>query len=594
MKKSSVIFTFIAILFLSQACKKGLDFQNTNAINPDQVWSDPDLINSFLSDIYGGMMPGWPYNGDASDEAINSPKSLGNYQRGIISVALTGQDLSYTNIDKLNFFLDKLPSVSPAVLTDEQKKQFAGQALFWRAWDYFNKVTTYGGVPLILKPQDVTNKESLFVPRSKTSECMAQIVADLDSAVADLPDKWGDADYGRITKGAAMSFKGRVLLWYASPLFNPGNDQSRWMDAYNANKDAVDYLTAQGYGLVPDYRDIWYQERNKEVIMVNQFYYPDHAYFQGLIRPGELTKDAANANQPLLPLLLAFPKKDGSPMQMDTAKLKADPAYNAQFLTDFYANRDDRFYATVFCGGTVYPSPDLPASERYWCCWKKNPDPTGLEYLSLTLDQFPGNGVNAVSGFFDRKGLDTTLTQANVYNAGVDWPEIRFAEVLMNYGEAANEVGKPAEALDVLYQVRKRAGITPGPGNHYGITATTQPDIRTAYINERFVEFAFENKRLGDLRRWKRYDILNKEGHRHGLYTVIKPGQTIDWTDDIMTESVRKKFEAVYIDNLDGDPAFKYNLDTNHWFYPFSQSNIDADAKLVQNIEWGGTFDPLQ
>jgi hypothetical protein len=594
MKKLYVIFSFVIVLFVFQACKKGLNYQNNNAINSSDVWTNADMIKAFLTDIYGAMMPGWPYNGNSTDEGISNPKDLGNYQRGITSVALTGQNLDYKNIDKLNFFLSKLPAVPSSVLSSDQKQQLKGQAFFWRAWDYFGKVATFGGVPLILRPQDVTKRDSLFVPRNKTSECMAQITTDLDSAIADLPDQWDDADYGRITKGAAMAFKGKVALWYASPLFNSTDDRSRWQNAYNVNKQAVDYLKAQGYGLVPNFRDIWYQERNKGVIMVNQFYYPDHAFFQGPIRPEVVTKDASNHNQLLLPLLLAFPQKDGSPLQLDTTKLKTDPAYNAQFLTDFYTNRDDRFYATVWCGGTVYPTPDIPAPTRLWYCWRRNPDPTGTKYLSLAEDQLASGANFGCSGFFDRKGLDTTLTSANVYNAGVDWPEIRFAEVLMDYGEAANEVGKSAEALNVLYQIRARAGINPGTGNTYGITATSQPDIREAYIRERFVEFAFENKRSGDLRRWKRYDILNNEGHRHGLYVVIKPGETIDWTDDIMTAGVRQKFKAVYIDNLDGDPDYKFNLNTTHWFYPISQSNIDADSKLEQNIGWGGTFDPLQ
>ena len=94
--------------------------------------------------------------------------------------------------------------------------------------------------------------------------------------------------------------------------------------------------------------------------MVNQFSYPDHPFNQAGIRPQPLTQGDANKNQPLLPLLNAYPKKDGSPMQFDAAKLLADPAYNEQYLTDFVTNRDDRFYATIFTGGTPYPTPDLP------------------------------------------------------------------------------------------------------------------------------------------------------------------------------------------------------------------------------------------
>ncbi len=586
----------LAVMMLPQACEPSLDYVNTNAINPDNVWNDEKLISAFLTDIHGSSIPSWPVNGNSSDEGMNAPGSMGTYLRGIISVASDGQNLSYTTIDKVNFFLARVADVSPSVLSDEKKKQMTGQALFWRAWDYFGKVATFGGVPLILNPQDPANKEGLFVARNKTSECVTQILADLDAAIASLPDQWDNANYGRIDKGAAMAFKGKVLLWYASPLFNPANDQSRWQKAYEANKAAVDYLKAQGKGLLGAYGQIWKQERNKEVVMVNQFTYPDHPFNQAGIRPQPLTQGDANKNQPLLPLLNAFPKKDGSPMQFDAAKLLADPAYNEQYMTDFITNRDDRFYATIFTGGTPYPTPDLPTGTRYWSAWRKTADagsPGGFKYVSLASDQKSVTIGAGVSGFFQIKGLDNTLTSTVIGNAATDWVEIRFAEVLMNYGEAANEAGKSDEALQVLKDIRARAGITPGTSGRYGITATTQAGIREAYMGERFVEFAFENKRWGDLRRWKRFDVVNKTAFRQGIYFVLKDGAKVDWTDDISDSAVRKKFTAVFIENLDGDPQYKFNLDLNHWFYPISQQNLEASSVLKQNVEWGGTFNPL-
>lgn len=587
----------LAVGALPQACTPDLDYVNTGAINPDNVWNDEKLISAFLTDIHGSMAPSWPVNGNSSDEAMNAPGSMGNYLRGIISVASDGQDLVYTNIDKINFFLAKLPTVSPTVLSEEKKKQMTGQALFWRAWDYFGKVVTFGGVPLILNPQDPSNKESLFIPRNKTSECVTQIIADLDAAIASLPDQWDNANYGRIDKGAAMALKGKVLLWYASPLFNPSNDPSRWQKAYEANKAAVDFLKAQGKGLLGAYGQIWKQERNKEVIMVNQFSYPDHPFNQAGIRPQPLTQGDANRNQPLLPLLHAYPKKDGSSMQFDPAKLLNDPAYNEQYMTDFVTNRDDRFYATIFTGGTPYPTPDLPTGTRYWSAWRKAADasaPGGFKYISLASDQKAVTIGAGVSGFFEIKGLDNTLTSTVIGNAATDWVEIRFAEVLMNYGEAANEVGKADEALQVLKDIRARAGITPGAAGKYGIAAASQAEIRDAYISERFVEFAFENKRWGDLRRWKRFDLVNQTKFRQGIYFVLKDGEKIEWTDDISNAAVRKKFTAVFIENLDGDPQYKYNLDQKHWFYPLSQKNLEASSVLKQNAEWGGTFNPLE
>jgi len=593
--RSTIISLFLAILL--SACTD-LDYENTQAINPDNVWQDKTMITAFLNDIYGGLMPVWQYGGDASDEGMTAPGTFSNFLRGILSVEDigTGMALSYTYIDKINYFLSEIQNVPSSVLTDTEKNQLTGQALFWRAWDYWGKVTNLGGVPLILEPQDVTNRESLFVTRNKTSECVTQIIKDLDDAIANLPDVWDNANYGRITKGAAMALKGRILLWYASPLFNPSNDQTKWQNAYSANKSAVDYLKAQGKGLYPNYEELWYDERNKEVIMVNQFYYPDHTFTQNAMRPNPLTQLKANNNQPFLPLLSAFPKKDGSPLLLDIDQLQ-DPVYNAQYLTDFYMNRDDRFYTTIFCGGMVYPSADMSAGVRYWSVWKKVGDPSiPSGYISLSADQI-GTGSNyGITGFFDIKGIDKSLAKATYTDAETDWIEIRFAEVLMNYGECANEVNKAAEALQVLYDIRERAGILEGNGK-YGITATTQSGIREAYINERFVEFAFEGKRFGDLRRWKRFDILNNHQYRSGLYVVLNDGESVsnfNWMNDITDLQVRQKFHAAYIRSLDGSTEYKFNLSLNHWFFPLNLTDLNRNSKLEQNNEWGGTFNPLE
>lgn len=583
-------------LFLTLLTSCSLDYDNTGAINPDNVWTDKTMINSFLTDIYGRMTPGWPTNANGTDEGMNGPTDMGSYVRGQITVDNCGVGLSYSNIDRINFFLDHLETNT--VLTDQEKKEMRGQALFWRAWDYWGKVFTVGGVPLILHFQDVTDVPSLYVTRNKTSECVAQIVADLDEAIADLPDQWSGADYGRIDKGAAMAFKGRMLLQYASPLFNPNNDKARWQVAYDANKAAVEFLQSIGKGLYQgNFADIWYKEQNCEVVMVNQYTYPDHTFGQYAIRPEPLTKDNANYNQAILPLLMAFPKKDGTPLTLDKDRLASDAAYNEQFMTDFYTNRDPRFYATVFSPGTSYPASDvLTGGKKYWNAWRQVNDEGNTKYITLIYDEL-GKGIgSSSSGFFQLKGVDQSLTMNTVYDAETDWIEIRFAEVLMNYGECANEIGKTDEALQVLYDIRKRAGIESGTGN-YGITAKSQSDIRQAYMNERLIEFAYEGKRWNDLRRWKKFDYLNDMKYRSGLYPVIKDYSKIssfDWTKDMYDPDVRKLFRMDYIECLDGDKSYQFNLDLNHWFYPISKNALDRNSKLEQNKEWGGTFDPLE
>ena len=595
MKRKNIIYSLALIIL----CSCSLDYENSGAITPDNVWKDKTMISSFLTDIYGRMLQGWPVNANNTDEGMNGPTNMSEYVRGQITIDNCGQKLDYGNIDRINFFLDQLETVT--VLTDEEKKTLRGQALFWRAWDYWGKIFSVGGVPLILHFQDVTDVASLFVTRNSTSECVEQIMKDLDEAIASLPDTWEGKDYGRIDKGCAMAFKGRILLQYASPLFNPNNDQSRWEIAYNANKTAVDFLQNAGKGLYEgNFADIWYDEQNREVVMVNQYIYPDHKLDQKNIRPEPLTKDAANDNQAIFPLLMAFPKADGSKLELDVNRLANDPAYNEQFMTDFYMNRDPRFYATIFCPGTSYPCNDvLTDNMKYWNAWKLMADEgasTGYKYVSLIQDQLnKGIGGNS-SGYYQKKGLDPDLTQATVYDADIDWIEIRFAEVLMNYGECANELGKSNEALQVLYDIRKRAGIESGTGN-YGITATSQSDIREAYINERFIEFAYEGKRWADLRRWKRYDILNNLKYRASLYPVIKDQSNIasfDWTKDMYDPEIRKLFRFEYVECVDMDKQYMFNLDLDHWFYSIHKEVIDRNSKIEQNVEWGGTFDPLK
>lgn len=584
-------------LTMMTACD--LNYENRGDIVPDDVWKKKTMILAYLSDIHGGQMPGWP-GGDQCDEALNKAGSMNDYARGVIDAEKDGKGMNYEYIDKINFLLMKLKEVPTSVLTEIENEQIQGQALFWRAWNYWGKVNELGGVPMITEWQDVTDKPSLFVPRNSTSECMTQILKDLDDAIKFLPDTWDDNNYGRIDKGTAMAYKGRVLMNYASPLFNRQNDKKRWEDAYQANIDAITLLKKMGKDLYPDYTQLWNDEQNKEVIMVNQYFYPGHSVDQAAIRPEPLTGGAANNDQPILSLLLAYPQKDGSPLVLDKERFATDQAYNADFLTRFYKNRDDRFDATIFCGGTRYPSTDdtggrlLDGGQKYWCTWRllENGD-----YISMIMAQLNLGIGDGASGFLKRKGLDESLNKHTVSEGETDWVEIRFAEVLMNMAECANEIGKGDEALDVIYQIRKRAGIEAGINNHYGITASSQDEIREALMNERFVEFAFEGKRWSDLRRWMRWDILNEMKHRQGLYIVLndnKDVETFDWKSEITDDNVRSKFHGVYIENLDLSDKYTFNYDLNHWFYPLNKESLDRNSKLEQNNEWGGTFDPLK
>lgn len=571
--------SFFILLFIG--CNP-LNKKNLSSLGSDDVWSNPAVAEAYVNDIYANFMPAPFTVGRRTDETMvvngEYAEALSAYLNGTLT-SDSYNDFPYENIRKINIFLAE---IDKALFTDEIKNSLKGQALFWRSWAYFRMVKAYGGVELILTPESPANEDAVFVPRSKTSECIAQILKDVDEAIALLEPV---STIGRIDKCVAMSFKGRVLLYWASPQFNRTNDLSRWTDAYNANKDALTFLDAHGKGLYSNYKELWTDEMNKEVIMVKRFQYPGFAngYSQACMRPLLYARGCVGGNIPSLELVNAYPMKDGSkydPATMDYRKL--------------FQNRDERFYASIAYNGAAPFLAEMFGKENMWTYFydADGNAATGINGKEARADN--SENLFSHSGFYPAKMLDRNITRTTVEDGQVDWIEIRYAEVLMNMAEAANEIDKTGEALTVLYQIRQRAGIEPGAGGKYGVTATTIPDIRKAIMDERLVEFAFEGQRFWDLRRWRIYaSTFNsfKDKYFHGLRfewngtAANRPTGLTDintiWNQFTVTEN--QDYRQIVMLGED-----KYS------FFGIPKSVLDRNSKIEQNNTWGGDFDPLQ
>nr|WP_199080027.1 RagB/SusD family nutrient uptake outer membrane protein [Pedobacter sp. ASV19] len=579
MKKIFILPILIALVSLFGGCKKVLDKDNLTAVNPSDVWTNANIARAYLDNIYDGLMPGNPAgSANGTDEGVAYQKQTNDWLMGTATYDSNDDFGKYDKIRTVNLLLDNIDKASFDLTS---RNHIKAQALFWRAWAYYGLVKNYGGVPLILTAQVPSQDLStLAMPRSKTSECVTQIIKDLDDAIALLPAVWTSGDVGRIDKGAAMAFKGRVLLFFASPLFNPSNDQAKWQTAYDANKAAKEYLEGQGKGLYNDFSKIWDDELNKEVVMVRRFHYPEAAYDQSGLIPLDFSGGSVGQDRPSLELVNAFPMKDGS------AWNPATMSYDTLFR-----NRDDRFYASIYYNGSPnqYVKGMRDRNTYLWTYFYSISNYSGQSGLEGSHNQITPDPLWSNSSFYRVKAIDKTIDRDNVGHAGLDWPEIRFAEVLMNYGECANELNKSNEALSVLYKIRARANIQPGAGGNYGITAVAQDGIRTAYKNERFVEFCFENKRWDDLRRWKMFGYLRDLRQRHGLAYLLKPGEKdVQPMADI--NQVYNKFLITVIATEKADIAIK----DQYYIYGIPKSRLDRNAKLLQNNNWGGTFDPLQ
>ncbi|MDR1221568.1 MAG: RagB/SusD family nutrient uptake outer membrane protein [Tannerella sp.] len=587
MKTISKLAGIIAVMFTFMQCGDPLDKENLAAITGDLVWSNPQIAEAYVNDMYAAFMPGFD-----TGEFSNTDEGGGIYGGSTISAYIRGSIISnsydyypYDDIRRINIFL---ANINGATFGEDVRNSLKGQALFWRAWAYFRMVRAYGGVPLILEPAEPDDEAAIFVPRNKTSECFTQIAKDLDEAIRLLENK---SDIGRIDKCAAMAFKGRVLLFKASPQFNRDNSAALWQEAYTANREALEFLDAQGKGLYDDYRNIWLDEMNREVIMVRRYAYPaaSNGSSQQGMRPLLYSRGAVGGNVPSLELVNAYPMKDGSrwdPATMDYRKL--------------HQNRDARFYASIACNGTEpYISP-MFGNENLWTYWfDGDGDPsTGINGKESRADNNSDFGqwaenLFSYTGFYPAKMLDQTITRVTAPDGSVDWIEIRYAEVLMNYAEAASETGKTDEALNALYRIRQRAAIEPGDGS-YGIRAASTEELRKVIQDERFVEFAFETKRFWDLRRWRIFgSTFNnmEDKSRHGL--------RIEYTGDVsqrprlLTDinSVWDQFTVTVIPDFEPSnvlPEDKYS------FFGIPTSVLDRNSKIEQNNTWEGTFNPLE
>lgn len=577
------------ILF-SASCSKILDQGNLGAYDSTQIWNDRNLANAYLANIYSVFG-----NYNVGADALSDQLSGTSFANPITTTSAGPLSTwSYTSVRLIN---QGITSIQTGMLSQDDKKFILGQLYFLRAYTYFPMVITYGGVPYLKVAQG--RSDSLNVPRNSTKECFDFMLQDLDSALALLPTRIlssSSTDYGKVDGNFALAFRAKVLLYEASPQFNPSNpwDNALWTSAYTATKLAYDNLKTQGYQLIADYSQIARLAGNSEVVFCVQNKLPNKtAGWDNGIRPGTLSRGPASAC-PTWEMIKSFPMLDG--------KAYNDPSgsyyqSDAGFLQDYWKNRDPRFVKSIVWNGVLYPVAGTPTGYR--------------QYTSLgiadPLDAFginPNAGVpvsarNGVyTGFFILKNSDLSLTQAQVGNYAINYNVMRFAEVMLNYAEAANETGHLQDALDILKQIRSRAGIQAGSDGNYGLgAATTRILVRQAIMNERNIELCFEGFRFNDLRRWRMFNVLDGV-YKHGIEAIAINANGSEMPI-VQAKSLASTYQLTESNFKYTDPIIVPTTGVNvnkvpgtYYFAPIPLSVIAAGSSLQQNKDWGGTFDP--
>lgn len=539
MKKLNNFILLIAGLLLMVSCKDDfLKRQATNAIPEENVFKDPALMQLFVNNMYLDVPA---FDRDLYDNITDESRSY--WGGGPLNV-VQGQWFPdsnpmeywpYAAIRKANMFLEK---INDAPVGEDEKAVLKGQVKFLRAMHYFNIVKRYGGVPVITEPQELS--DDLFVKRQTSDECFEFIIRELEEAAELLPETYGGAsvDVGKANKRSVKAFLGRVCLFWASPLYNPGGNRSRWEKAAAINKEVID---AKVYDLHPSFRDIMLNKNNKEEIFSVQFLRPyrEHGW-DSWAMPDSRSKQSAVCRSPLQEFVDAFEMKNGKAIGEPGSGY--DPA-------NPYANRDPRFDATLIVNGSTFGFQGLPV----------------YMYVGAPID-----GINkpyaTITGYLMRKG--TYESNKDYYgDTGSDqnWIELRFAEVLLNYAEALNEaLGTPDQRVyDAIERIRERAGLNP-----YQLPdGLSKHEMRERIRHERYIELAFEQKRYWDLRRWKiAAEKLNGKTF-HAMYITRH-------NDGSYTYEARPATQGPYV--------FQEKM----YFMPIPQREIEKNPNLEQNPGW--------
>ena len=520
---------------------------------------------------------------------------------------------SWSNLRNINYFIE---NCTDEKLSEAVRNNYIGIARFFRAWFYYDKVTTFGDVPWIDKPLDVED-EQLYAPRDSRELVMEKVYEDLQFACNNITTT-SDATGSMVTKWVAYAFASRIALFEGTfrkyHNLNLATSASTWlqravtMSEYVMNNSGKKLYTAAG--TQKSYRALFTNDNplTDEIIMAvcssTELGVLHHANWKWT------SPTYGNRFSMTRPFINSFLQLDGTPY---TNKAGWE-------TEDFYAecqNRDYRLAQTIRTPG-----------------YKRDGEATAPDFAGYVF-----TGYQPIKLCLDGKSYDNAALNTNAL------PLFRYAEVLLNYAEAKAELGTLTDAdwAKTVGALRARAGITGGIStkptavDNY-LKSFYFPNISDPTIleirRERGIELCLEGFRFDDLKRWKSGELLLKSWYgmyipevnvpidldKSGTYDVIfytstagltaAKALTGDWDTAKKTCATVKVEEGAgsskqlhLIEKVDGATGYYLTWDkpndykrvwgNKQYFYPIPATVMVKNPNITQNTGWenGGSND---
>ena len=547
-KNMKRIFTYMMAGVSLLATTSCSDFLNTapyDALAPSNTWKTEGDAEKFLIGCYDGWIDesGILYWDCASDFGYSNflwdhYQSIGN---GTMTAGLKEVSDHYT-FSKIRQCNDFLTNIANVPFADEAKKNdMIAQVKVMRAYDYFDKNWQYGGVPII---DSYSSREEAQVPRNTEAEVNKFIEDELDAAIPMfLEDKASKAGY--IDRATALAIKMRHALYYGK---------------YERAKEAARIIMDMGkFDLEEDYGRLFRLEGqdSKEIIAAVQHM---ETYY-GNMFPAIMANNEDGGWSSMVPtwnLVNAYEMDNG------LTKEEAGDYYDPKHP---FANRDPRLAMSI-----AFPGMDWIRDDGTTKVLNTLNDSIVIDNKKvLNLNYSTASNNSSKTGLTWNKYVYPLNQFADMWDTGMNTILFRYAEVLLSYVEAENELNGPSEDVyGKLNQIRNRAGMPIVDRAKYG----TQEKLRELIRRERSVEMAGEGLRA-DILRWK--DAEGKMLAETLMNGELRcPGGTIDYT-----ETNPYKRAVIIPDSV--QLVESRGFSTHNRYLPIPQKYRDLNDKLEQN-----------